>query len=116
VELRALRSMLAKNGTPMTACRILNVLMWAVLSENEEWLRELVRSAGDQQPPSVYRTQAEVRADGRIEMNVPLTPGSRVDVIVLAHEEDEFAGLRAAAVSTMGFWDNPEDDAEWNRG
>jgi hypothetical protein len=44
-ELRKLRDRMQKNRTPMTGCRILNVLMWAVRSENEDWLRELGKGA-----------------------------------------------------------------------
>jgi hypothetical protein len=116
LELRALRTMLEKNGTPMTACRILNVLMWAVGSGNEEWLRELVREGEGQPEQRVYKARVEVQAGGRIELNVPAPPGSRAEVVVRAHEADEFADLLAASTSTMGFWDNPQDDAEWSRG
>ena len=38
-ELRDLREWTVRNGTPMTACRILNALMWAVLSGNESNMR-----------------------------------------------------------------------------
>jgi hypothetical protein len=40
-ELRDLRCALRRKGTPMTGCRILNALMWAVLSRNEGQLRGL---------------------------------------------------------------------------
>jgi hypothetical protein len=62
-----------------------------------------------------YRFQADVQAGGKIELTVPLPAGSRVEVVVLT-EEDEFADLRAAAASSMDFWDNPQDDAAWGRG
>jgi hypothetical protein len=61
-----------------------------------------------------YRFEAEVGAGGKVELTVPLPPGARVEIVVLAEEEDEFEGLRRAAAETMGFWDNPEDDAAWN--
>jgi hypothetical protein len=63
-----------------------------------------------------YKIEAEVQPGGRIELTVPLPPGSRVEVVVLAPEVDEFTDLVEASTSSIGFWDNPEDDAEWNRG
>jgi len=42
-ELRDLRCALRENGTPMTGCRILNALMWAVLSRDEDRLRRVVK-------------------------------------------------------------------------
>jgi hypothetical protein len=62
-----------------------------------------------------FKVEAQVQAGGKIELTVPFPPGSRVEVVVLA-EEDDFSDLLTAASSSMGFWDNPEDDAEWNRG
>jgi len=40
-EIQELRETLEENHTPLTGCRILNALMWAVLSGNDHWLREL---------------------------------------------------------------------------
>jgi Family of unknown function (DUF6308) len=40
-ELQELRGALEENHTPLTGCRILNALMWAVLSRNDHRLREL---------------------------------------------------------------------------
>ena len=62
-----------------------------------------------------YKVQAEVQAGGRIEVTVPLEPGSRVEVVILAPEVDEFTYLVEASASSMGFWDNTEDDSEWDR-
>ncbi len=62
-----------------------------------------------------FKVEAQVQPGGKIELTVPFPPGSRVEVVVLA-EEDDFSDLLATASSSMGFWDNPEDDAEWNRG
>ena len=60
-----------------------------------------------------YKFTAEVGSGGKVELTLPLPPGVRVEVVVLA-EEDEFADLRRAAEETMDFWDNPDDDAAWN--
>lgn len=62
-----------------------------------------------------YKYAAVVGEDGKVELKVPLPPGAHLEVVVLAGEDD-FSDLLAAATSSMGFWDNPEDDAEWNRG
>lgn len=63
---------------------------------------------------TTYRFEAEVGADGRLEIVVPMPPGSRVEVLVLGPEHREFDELLAAAGSSTDFWDNPLDDAEWN--
>lgn len=50
-----------------------------------------------------------------MQIAVPLPPGARVEVVILAEEEeDEFGDLRAASASSMEFWNNPGDDATWN--
>lgn len=64
-------------------------------------------------PQKAYRFPVEVQAGGKIEVTLPLPAGSRVEVVVLT-QEDEFQDLVEAAASSMDFWDNPEDDAEWN--
>lgn len=61
-----------------------------------------------------FKVQTEVLPGGKIELTVPLPAGSRVEVVVLAPEADDFADLVDAASSSTGFWDNPVDDAEWN--
>jgi hypothetical protein len=44
-ELRQMRDTMVEKGTPMTAGRILNVLIWAVSSGNEDWLRGVAATA-----------------------------------------------------------------------
>ena len=61
-----------------------------------------------------YKFAAEVGEGGKLELTLPLPRGARVEVVVLTEQEDEFADLLKAATLTMGFWDNPEDDAVWN--
>jgi hypothetical protein len=63
-----------------------------------------------------FKMEAEVRPGGRLELDVPLPAGSRVEVIVLAQQVDGFSDLVEAATSSTEFWDNPIDDAEWNHG
>jgi hypothetical protein len=65
-------------------------------------------------PHKAYKLTAEVGEGGKLELTLPLPQGVRVEVVVLTEEEDEFADLRRAATSTMGFWDNPSDEAAWN--
>jgi hypothetical protein len=65
-------------------------------------------------PQSAYRFETEVRAGGKVELTVPIPPGSRVEVLVLTQETDECEDLVNAATSSTDFWDNPIDDAEWN--
>ncbi len=64
-------------------------------------------------PQKAYRFPAEVQPGGKVEVTLPLPPGSHVEVVVLT-QEDEFQDLVEAAASSTDFWDNPEDDAEWN--
>ena len=66
-------------------------------------------------PHQAYKFTAEVGEGGKVELTLPLPQGSRVEGVVLTDPEDEFADLRDAAASSMGFWDNPLDDAEWNK-
>jgi hypothetical protein len=57
---------------------------------------------------------AEVQEQGRVELNVPLAPGTRVIVFVIEEEPDTFDDLVQAAQSNLDFWDNPYDDEDWN--
>ena len=57
----------------------------------------------------------EAGEEKRLELQVPFLLGSRASVLVF--EEDTCApedDLSAAAESSLGFWDNPVDDEEWN--
>ena len=44
----------------------------------------------------------------------PLPPGTRVEVFIVAPGKEDFQDLVSAAASSMGFWDNPLDDEDWN--
>lgn len=65
-------------------------------------------------PQNAYRYDASVGAGGKLELTVPLPPGTRVEVLVLTPEADAADDLSAAAGSSTDFWDNPEDDEDWN--
>ena len=64
------------------------------------------------QPALKY--EAEVRDGGRVEVTVPFAQGTRVVVFVVGQPETTFHDLVSASESTLGFWDNPLDDEDWN--
>lgn len=61
-----------------------------------------------------FRYEAMIGPGGNIDLNVPLPPGTVVEVVVLTPEADDFSDLVQAAASSLDFWDNPMDDEEWN--
>jgi len=65
-------------------------------------------------PDAVLKYELEVGDQGRVELNVPFAPGARVVVYVRREDAGEFADLMAAAESSLGFWENPLDDEDWN--
>jgi len=56
-----------------------------------------------------YTRETQVQADGRIEVNVPLPPGSRVEVIVVTRPDEN----REQRATSLDDWDNLLDDAAW---
>lgn len=64
-------------------------------------------------PQTVLKYDVEVQEHGKVELTVPFSAGARIAVIVL-EEPDDFSDLVAAAGSSLGFWDNPYDDEDWN--
>lgn len=63
---------------------------------------------------TAYKFAAHVGAAGKLEVTVPVPAGTPVEVVVLAPPSDEFADLVQASQSSLDFWDNPQDDADWN--
>jgi hypothetical protein len=61
-----------------------------------------------------YKFAARVGPDGKLEVQVPVAPGTPVEVLVLTPDGDEFQDLVQASESSTGFWDNPLDDEDWN--
>lgn len=57
--------------------------------------------------------QATIGEAGRVELTVPLSPGTRVTVFVIEEPSDTFDDLLQAAWSSLAFWDNPYDDEDW---
>lgn len=64
---------------------------------------------------TAFKFEAEVQENGKVELNVPLSPGARVTVFVV-EEQGEFRELLLAAESSLDFWDNPWDDEDWSDG
>lgn len=71
-------------------------------------------SPSETSPEGVLRYELEVGDQGRVELRVPFAPGARVMVYVRRENDGDFADLMAAAESSLGFWDNPLDDEDWN--
>jgi hypothetical protein len=66
-------------------------------------------------PRNAYKFETEVLPGGRLEIAVPVAPGSRVEVLVITPDTvEDFQDLVDAAQSSTDFWNNPVDDAEWN--
>ena len=64
-------------------------------------------------PRAALKYEAEVQEHGKLELTVPFSPGVRVAVFVV-EEPNDFGDLVSAAQSSLGFWDNPFDDEDWN--
>ena len=63
---------------------------------------------------NALRLKAQVQKDGRVRLpQLPLRPGTTVEVIIL-EQEAEADDLLRAAESSRSFWDNPVDDEVWN--
>lgn len=61
-----------------------------------------------------FKYMTEVDSKGRIRLpKLHLKRGTKVEVIILEHEEVETDLLKAAEI-TLAFWDNPIDDEVWN--
>ncbi|MEZ4510673.1 MAG: hypothetical protein R3C62_02270 [Chloroflexota bacterium] len=65
-------------------------------------------------PETALKYDLEVTQEGRIELQVPFPPGSRLVVFVVEEPRDLFDDLVEAAESSLDFWDNPFDDEDWN--
>jgi hypothetical protein len=65
-------------------------------------------------PQTALKYEVEVHEPGRVELDVPFAPGSRLLVFVIQDLTDAFSDLLSAAQSSLEFWDNPLDDEDWN--
>jgi hypothetical protein len=63
-------------------------------------------------------TRATVTPDGKLLAEVPadVPPGEHHVVLVIQDlaGSDDSGELVHAASTTLGFWDNPQDDEDWN--
>ena len=65
-------------------------------------------------PQTALKYDTEVMEEGRVEIKVPFPPGAHVVVFVIQEAANVFDELLEAAQSSLGFWDNPFDDEDWN--
>lgn len=65
-------------------------------------------------PDAALKYEVEVGEQGRVELTVPFATGARIVVYVRREGDESVADLMAAAESSLGFWDNPLDDEDWN--
>ncbi len=63
---------------------------------------------------TALKYDAEVLNEGRVELQVPFSPGARITVFIIKEPADTYNDMLLAAESSLGFWDNPYDDDEWN--
>jgi len=63
---------------------------------------------------TALKYDTEVKAGGRVELDVPLDPGVRVTVFVIESTNGAFHDLLSASRSSLEFWNNPLDDEDWN--
>jgi len=63
---------------------------------------------------TALKYDTEVNDGGRVELDVPLSPGAHVTVFVIESTNGAFQHLFLASQSSLEFWDNPLDDEDWN--
>jgi hypothetical protein len=63
---------------------------------------------------NAIKTTATIGSDGRLQLDLPIPPGTKVEVFVYVPDGDDFSDLVAASASALGFWDNSLDDEDWN--
>jgi hypothetical protein len=61
-----------------------------------------------------YKFAATINPQGKIEVAVPLLPGTPVEVLILSPTDEQFSDLVGASASSLDFWDNALDDEDWN--
>lgn len=62
---------------------------------------------------TAIKYEVEVNKDGHVELAVPFPAGALVTVFVV-EASDTFTDLLQVSQSSLGFWDNPLDDEDWN--
>jgi len=64
--------------------------------------------------PTPLKYEIEAQAQGYIELQVPFSVGQKIVVLVMQNDQADTSDLAAASLSSLEFWDNSIDDAEWN--
>ena len=62
---------------------------------------------GTLNPQTALKYEAEVQADGRVEVTVPFSPGERVVVFVISQLSDDFCDLVSAVQTSLEFSGQP---------
>ncbi len=62
---------------------------------------------------TALKYDVELKESGRLELDVPFPAGAHVTVFVI-ESGDTFDDLLMASASSLDFWNNPFDDADWN--
>jgi hypothetical protein len=63
---------------------------------------------------SPLQYEVEVGEQGQVNLKVPFNTGQKITVLVMQSQPESTQDLVAAASSSLAFWDNAIDDAEWN--
>jgi hypothetical protein len=63
---------------------------------------------------SPLQYEVEVGEQGQIQLQVPFNVGQKIVILVMEPRQDNIDDLVAASTSSLAFWDNDIDDAEWN--
>lgn len=58
--------------------------------------------------------EVEVGEQGQIQLQVPFKAGQKIVIQVIEPRPDSISDLVTASTSSLAFWDNAIDDAEWN--
>ena len=62
---------------------------------------------------TALKYDAEVNENGYVDLSVAFAAGARMRVFVVK-AGDTLTDLFLASQSSLGFWDNPLDDEDWN--
>jgi len=61
-----------------------------------------------------YKYIVDVDKYGQLKVpNVPQIKSSKVEIIILPLQDDDYSDLIKASESSIDFWDNPDDEV-WN--
>lgn len=62
---------------------------------------------------TALKYDVQVKENGRVELDVPFPAGAHLTVFVIESGE-VFDDLMSASQTSLGFWNNPWDDEDWN--